>query len=164
MHKVVIIWWYIWWFAMQLAGFKLTSFEYYNTKLSNTMVWYIDNNNYCTSVSHNYRISWKFWGRKVSRQVVHIDIRKKLSWNPTCFLLNPYLNSAILNFHIKVLQTCKKPRNFSALKFHGIRHYGLLTTHDVWKVVSSSISLFDFTVHRTFSYCLESTCKNQVFK
>ena len=43
------------------------------------------------------------------------------------------------------MQTCKKPRNFSALKFHGIRHYGLLTTHDVWKVVSSSISLFDFT-------------------
>ena len=66
-----------------------------------------------------YHIPWKFWGRKVSWQVVQADFRKKLLWNPPYFLLNPYLNSTILNFYIKSfvdMQKVQKRQNFFCLE------------------------------------------------
>ena len=42
------------------------------------------------------------------RQVVHADLHEKTLWNPSYFLLNPYLNSAILTFHIKSFMDMQK--------------------------------------------------------
>ena len=50
---------------------------------------------------------------------------KKPSQNPSYFLLNPYLNSAILNFHIKVSRTCKKPKNRKLFCFETFIVYGI---------------------------------------
>ena len=50
----------------------------------------------CIHIPYTMKVSW---------QVVQADLCKKPSWNPTYFLLNPYLNSTILKFHI--------------IKFHG---------------------------------------------
>ena len=67
-----------------------------------------------------------FQGRKVLQQVAHADLREKLSWNPTYFLLNPYLNGAILNFHIKKFHGHAKNhenhKTFLPRNFHRIRY------------------------------------------
>ena len=48
-------------------------------------------------------------GRQVSWQVVHADLRKKLSWKIPHTSSNPYLNNAIFNFHIK--KFCEHAKN-----------------------------------------------------
>ena len=79
---------------------------------------------YFFSILHN-RIPWKFWGEKFHGKLYTQTFTKKLPWNPTYFLLNPYLNGAILNFHMKKfrghVKKCKNRKTFLPRNSHGIR-------------------------------------------
>ena len=58
---------------------------------------------YCFTLYHESFEAEKFHGKLYMQ-----TFAKKLSRNPTYFPLNPYLNSAILNFHIKSFMDMQK--------------------------------------------------------
>ena len=78
--------------------------------MTSNVMWH--NMNKLRTVYHESFEAEKFCGK-----LYMLTFAKKLSRNSSYFLLNPYMNSAILNFQVS--PTCKKaqnPRNFSSLK------------------------------------------------